>query len=72
MDINQFRAWLASIDEQLVEAVVADVASHVSGLDDIHRAFYGYAVLPSDDATAAGPPNISVAYNLESDIDPKK
>jgi len=71
MDINQFRAWLASIDEQLVEAVVADVASHVSGLDDIHRAFYGYAVLPSDDATAAGPPNISVAYNLESDIDPK-
>jgi hypothetical protein len=71
MDINQFRTWLASIDEQLVEAVVADVAAHVAGLDDAHRAFYGYAVLPSDDLTAAGPPNISVAYNLESDIDPK-
>ena len=69
MDIAQFRTWLASIDEQLVEAVVADVAAHVSGLDDAHRAFYGYAVLPSDDFTCGGPPNVSVAYNLETDID---
>jgi hypothetical protein len=71
MDINQFRTWLASIDEELVQAVVADLSAHVAGLDDAHRAFYGYAVLPSDDSTAAGPPNISVAYNLETDIDPK-
>jgi hypothetical protein len=71
MDLSHFRTWLASIDEQLVEAVVADVGAHVSGLDDAHRAFYGYAVLPSDDFTCGGPPNISVAYNLETDIAPE-
>ena len=71
MDLSHFRTWLASIDEQLVEAVVADVGAHVSGLDDAHRPFYGYAVLPSDDFTCGGPPNVSVAYNLETDIDSK-
>jgi len=54
---------------KLRSAIDADIKRHVATLRETGIELYGYAALPPDYYTQVDPTTISVAFNLESDID---
>jgi hypothetical protein len=67
---DDLKKWLASSNDELINAIAKDIERHVNLLISSGETFYGLAACPGDYHTMPNPAILRLAFNREMDIDP--